>query len=401
MFDFEQALDAGMAFRIDLTAEQASDGFERWSCWASGSATRPRRAQQNLERLLEHHLHSRPGLEILAAGDADQQHGEGRLRAIRSATTRTRASTSSSARRRSTRRERSAAAPRRPVAGRAARAAARARAAHPERRRPRPERGARDADRAVAGHARLHDEDAAARCSPTADVAATREFFTRYVSGRGPLPALRIGAQPYGILPTTAFDRAELVRRRARTGSAYCGRLYAILQAHRRRLEAARRPGELSSASVAATRTRCCSTCSGCIRPRSSTTRCRPRASSTSSTSWRSSTSRSRSTCSACSRRRSRWRCCAASATPATEVPDLLNKIYQARADAARRPADRRPAAVGERADPRLRRQPELHRVAGRRGPARASARSSRSRDSTAARSRPRCSICCCATPCS
>jgi hypothetical protein len=38
-------------------------------------------------------------------------------------------------------------------------------------------------------------------------VEATRDFFARYVSGRGALPALRIGGQPYGVLPTTAFSR--------------------------------------------------------------------------------------------------------------------------------------------------------------------------------------------------
>jgi hypothetical protein len=35
----------------------------------------------------------------------------------------------------------------------------------------------------------------------------TRRFFTEYVSGRGPAPAVRVGSQPYGILPTTAFSR--------------------------------------------------------------------------------------------------------------------------------------------------------------------------------------------------
>jgi hypothetical protein len=40
-----------------------------------------------------------------------------------------------------------------------------------------------------------------------AAVTATRDFFLRYVSGRGPLPVVRIGRQPYGILPTTAFSR--------------------------------------------------------------------------------------------------------------------------------------------------------------------------------------------------
>ncbi|MFC5830965.1 hypothetical protein [Nonomuraea insulae] len=41
----------------------------------------------------------------------------------------------------------------------------------------------------------------------TAAVEATRDFFLRYVSGRGPISAVRIGRQPYGILPTTAFSR--------------------------------------------------------------------------------------------------------------------------------------------------------------------------------------------------
>ncbi|MFJ9460721.1 hypothetical protein ACIRST_37325 [Kitasatospora sp. NPDC101447] len=35
----------------------------------------------------------------------------------------------------------------------------------------------------------------------------TRQFYLRHVSGRGPVPAVRIGRQPYGILPTTAFSR--------------------------------------------------------------------------------------------------------------------------------------------------------------------------------------------------
>ncbi|MGV9267630.1 hypothetical protein ACWDRR_23565 [Kitasatospora sp. NPDC003701] len=38
-------------------------------------------------------------------------------------------------------------------------------------------------------------------------VEQTRLFFLRHVSGRGPVPTARIGRQPYGILPTTAFSR--------------------------------------------------------------------------------------------------------------------------------------------------------------------------------------------------
>lgn len=38
-------------------------------------------------------------------------------------------------------------------------------------------------------------------------IAQTRTFFNHYVSGRGPVPAIRIGNQPYGILPAAAFHR--------------------------------------------------------------------------------------------------------------------------------------------------------------------------------------------------
>ncbi|HEX8329016.1 MAG TPA: hypothetical protein VF629_15880 [Hymenobacter sp.] len=37
----------------------------------------------------------------------------------------------------------------------------------------------------------------------------TRAFFERYVLARGPVPALRIGSQPYGVLPTTRFSAWE------------------------------------------------------------------------------------------------------------------------------------------------------------------------------------------------
>ncbi|WP_433936892.1 hypothetical protein AB3662_19735 [Sorangium cellulosum] len=66
-----------------------------------------------------------------------------------------------------------------------------------------------------------------------ADVDDTRWFFTRFVSGRGALPALRIQRQPYGVLPTTAFSRLRPIKasrgddeRRAR----YLERLHALLR---------------------------------------------------------------------------------------------------------------------------------------------------------------------------
>ena len=43
---------------------------------------------------------------------------------------------------------------------------------------------------------------------------ATRDFFTRYVLGAGACPAIRIGAQPYGVLPATAISRMAWLNQR-------------------------------------------------------------------------------------------------------------------------------------------------------------------------------------------
>jgi hypothetical protein len=58
-----------------------------------------------------------------------------------------------------------------------------------------------------------------------ADVAATREFFTRFVSGRGALPAIRIGRQPYGLLPATRFSQLSFPGQ----GNSYLDRLRGLL----------------------------------------------------------------------------------------------------------------------------------------------------------------------------
>jgi hypothetical protein len=43
----------------------------------------------------------------------------------------------------------------------------------------------------------------------TGTIVQTRDFFNAFISGRGPVPAIRIGTQPYGILPTAAFRRLK------------------------------------------------------------------------------------------------------------------------------------------------------------------------------------------------
>ncbi len=62
----------------------------------------------------------------------------------------------------------------------------------------------------------------------------TRQFFIQFVSGRGALPAVRIGGQPYGILPTTAFSRIQWYQpqifREAFLPANFMGRLYGVLR---------------------------------------------------------------------------------------------------------------------------------------------------------------------------
>ncbi len=62
----------------------------------------------------------------------------------------------------------------------------------------------------------------------------TRQFFMQYVTGRGALPAIRIGGQPYGILPTTAFSRIQwyqpVILLREAVSQNFLGNLYGILR---------------------------------------------------------------------------------------------------------------------------------------------------------------------------
>lgn len=65
-------------------------------------------------------------------------------------------------------------------------------------------------------------------------IAETRAFFTSFVSGRGPLPAVRIGGQPYGILPVTAFSRIQWYRSDIRLATSvsqsFLNSLYNLLR---------------------------------------------------------------------------------------------------------------------------------------------------------------------------
>jgi hypothetical protein len=59
-------------------------------------------------------------------------------------------------------------------------------------------------------------------------ISDARRHFVEFVRARGPLPALRVGRQPYGLLPVTSLDRWQP------TGDAFADRLAALLNPLRR-----------------------------------------------------------------------------------------------------------------------------------------------------------------------
>ena len=69
-------------------------------------------------------------------------------------------------------------------------------------------------------------------------VERAREFFVRHVSGRGALPAIRVGRQPYGILPATARSRLSWFARKPTTRRDVDGPFLQRLYGHLRTMEA-------------------------------------------------------------------------------------------------------------------------------------------------------------------
>lgn len=59
-----------------------------------------------------------------------------------------------------------------------------------------------------------------------------REFFVKHVTGRGPLPVIRVGDQPYGVLLTSDFSKWEEPLHRLVRGSAFYPNLLKVLQAY-------------------------------------------------------------------------------------------------------------------------------------------------------------------------
>jgi hypothetical protein len=236
LVDFERAVEWGMGFKVELTDEQAASGFDRLLVLGVRMAANDAAGKAELEELLDHHKFGRSGFSLVRQGTPTNN-----TEAAGSGFTRSDDADESFD----------------DLAGDAL--------FTPTSDELRKSDGQRLAELLGIDAARLehvrnadgvdHSEARAMQLAlwpatlgyfmetmmrPAFDDAAvesTRQFFTAYVSGRGVLPAVRIGAQPYGILPTTAFSRIDWIRGEGgpvtaaggAAGAPFLKRLYDLL----------------------------------------------------------------------------------------------------------------------------------------------------------------------------
>jgi len=237
MVDFERAVAAGMGIAIDLTPAQAARGFDRLIVLGLQLSARHVDGQSALEELLRHHAVGRSGLAMLPQGtpthntsgtgtgytrldDPDQSFDDRKNAPLFTVTSD-------------------------PMQKRDGQWVAEMLGVDPALFSVVHAAGGKDQMRARAMQRALWpatigywmDKLLAPVFSDEA-IASTRWYFTRYVSGRGGVPAIRIGGQPYGILPTTAFSRIRWLdpKRQGEPGRSDAERnflhaLFAILRA--------------------------------------------------------------------------------------------------------------------------------------------------------------------------
>jgi len=208
LVDFQRAEDAGMALRINLTQSQAQIGFDRLITLGVELSSKDSDAKSAVEELLQHHNWGRSGLSLVPQGtpthnttgkgtgytqldNADQSFDDRKNAPLFAPNSD-------------------------PLAKRDGQWVADLLGIDPTVLQPVHASDGNDQILARAAQCALWpatlgywmDKLLAPIFSDTA-LENTRLFFTSFVSGRGAVPAIRIGEQPYGILPTTAFSRMQ------------------------------------------------------------------------------------------------------------------------------------------------------------------------------------------------
>jgi hypothetical protein len=210
MFDFDDAVRRGMGFRIDLTAQQAA-GFDRLFVLGIRLGSDAAKAKAELETLFQHHYFSRTGFAFLPQGSPTNNTDDGD-----SAYTRGDDADSSydfvfKAKAQFDETDEW-------LDKRDGQWFAECLGIDSDWLKQVPHAGGVDQSEARAMNAALWPATLGyfmdTLLQPVFNDDAiyyTRWFFNRFVSGRGMVPAIRIGRQPYGILPTSAFTRIQWV----------------------------------------------------------------------------------------------------------------------------------------------------------------------------------------------
>ena len=214
LFDFDRAVKDGLGFRVELNATTAN-GLDRLLVVGLRTSSDAAQAKAELEELLEHHRHGRAGFDLLPQGLPTNNTEE----------------VSSGVRRGddpdATWRDPFAAPPAftptpDPLDQRDGEWLARWLGIDPAVLAPLAGAAGRDQREARAMQTALWPATLGymlgTLLQPVFDERAldqVRRFFTAFVSGRGPVPAVRVGSQPYGILATTAFSRMAFTSKQA------------------------------------------------------------------------------------------------------------------------------------------------------------------------------------------
>lgn len=225
MVDFEQAVAKGMGFKIDLTGEQANAGFDRMYVLGVRMAADAACGKHELETLFEHHHYSRKGLSLVRQGTPTNNTDK------ESAGYSWRENTDASFDQYFKK-----IVPADPLDWTErtdGRGLAFMLGIDPVVLQPVANYFHTDQAEAKAMNTVMWPATAGyfmeSMMEPVFDEAViqqTRDFFIRYVSGRGAIPALRVGKQPYGVLPATPFRRMEWMRR---ADKGYLLSLYRVL----------------------------------------------------------------------------------------------------------------------------------------------------------------------------
>ena len=236
MVDFDRAVEAGMGLKIDLTTDEARRGFDRLIVLGLRSSSDEQESATLLNTLIAHRHASRGGFGLVPQGSAtNNTEGDGAAFSwIDDADTSfdvvfkgkdAYAETTDLFERRD------------------GEWLAEALSLEGTLLKRIPHGGGRDQGEARAMNVALWSatlgyalEEMLAPVFTPADIARTKEFFCTFVSGRGPLPAVRFGRQPYGVLPAMAFSRYRAVSGRIGPGEGphgafddYLQRLHALL----------------------------------------------------------------------------------------------------------------------------------------------------------------------------